>query len=172
MNWPEDYIGKVLCGDCLEAMKGIPSDAIDLVVTDPPYDLDIHRGSGIGSRDSVKVYKKIIAGFGNGLDPTNFLDEIERCLNKFNAYCWCSKRQLVKYLTWLSERGLKFNVLTWHKNNPIPFTNNGYMSDTEYCIFIRRTWDVFHKWIGEKFLFTILDSTKTKRHPASDRETT
>jgi len=37
MNWPDDYINKVICGDCLEVMKGIPDGAVDLVVTDPPY---------------------------------------------------------------------------------------------------------------------------------------
>lgn len=37
MTWPDDYINKIICGDCLEVMKGIPDGAIDLIVTDPPY---------------------------------------------------------------------------------------------------------------------------------------
>ena len=37
MIWPIDYIGKVICGDSLEIMKGIPDKSIDLVLTDPPY---------------------------------------------------------------------------------------------------------------------------------------
>jgi site-specific DNA-methyltransferase (adenine-specific) len=37
MIWPDDYINTVICGDCLEVMKGIPDGAVDLVVTDPPY---------------------------------------------------------------------------------------------------------------------------------------
>ena len=37
MDWPGDYINKVVCGDCLEVMKGIPDGSIDAVVTDPPY---------------------------------------------------------------------------------------------------------------------------------------
>ena len=37
MVWPEDFIDKIICGDCLEVMKGIPDKAIDLVLTDPPY---------------------------------------------------------------------------------------------------------------------------------------
>lgn len=35
--WPDDYINKIICGDCLEVMQGIPDGAVDLVVTDPPY---------------------------------------------------------------------------------------------------------------------------------------
>lgn len=37
LKWPDDYINKVICGDCLEVMKGIPDGSVDLVVTDPPY---------------------------------------------------------------------------------------------------------------------------------------
>ena len=37
MKWPDDYINKVICGDCLEVMKGIPDGAVDAVITDPPY---------------------------------------------------------------------------------------------------------------------------------------
>ena len=37
MKYPDDYIDKVICGDCLEVMKDIPDGAVDLVLTDPPY---------------------------------------------------------------------------------------------------------------------------------------
>ena len=32
-----EYINQIICGDCLEVMKGIPDESVDLVVTDPPY---------------------------------------------------------------------------------------------------------------------------------------
>ena len=41
---PEDYINKIICGDCLEVMKGIPDKAVDLVLTDPPYGIGIAMG--------------------------------------------------------------------------------------------------------------------------------
>lgn len=39
MEYPKDYINKVIQGDCLEVMKGLPDNCIDAVVTDPPYGL-------------------------------------------------------------------------------------------------------------------------------------
>lgn len=39
MNYPQDYINKIINGDCLEVMKGIPDKSIDIVVTDPPYNI-------------------------------------------------------------------------------------------------------------------------------------
>ena len=32
-------------GDCLELMKGIPDESVDLIVTDPPYKIT-SRGNG------------------------------------------------------------------------------------------------------------------------------
>lgn len=37
MIYPDDYVNKIICGDCLDVMKGIPDKSIDLVLTDPPY---------------------------------------------------------------------------------------------------------------------------------------
>jgi len=37
MKWPDDFINKVICGDCLEVMKDIPDNSIDTIITDPPY---------------------------------------------------------------------------------------------------------------------------------------
>jgi len=32
-----NYINKIINGDCLEVMKEIPSNSVDLILTDPPY---------------------------------------------------------------------------------------------------------------------------------------
>jgi len=31
-------VNKVVCGDCVEVMKGLPDESVDLVITSPPYD--------------------------------------------------------------------------------------------------------------------------------------
>jgi len=37
MKYPDDFINKVICGDCLEVMPQIPDKSIDLCLTDFPY---------------------------------------------------------------------------------------------------------------------------------------
>ncbi|MBU8921247.1 MAG: site-specific DNA-methyltransferase [Bacteroidales bacterium] len=37
MKWPKDYINQVICGDCLEVMKSMPDECVNMVWTDPPY---------------------------------------------------------------------------------------------------------------------------------------
>ena len=33
-------------GDCLELMKEIPDKSVDMILTDPPYELENHGGGG------------------------------------------------------------------------------------------------------------------------------
>ena len=37
----ENYIGKVINGDCIEVMKTLPDDSVNLVVSSPPYNVGI-----------------------------------------------------------------------------------------------------------------------------------
>lgn len=39
-NTIQDMLNKVSCGECIEMMKKIPSNSIDMICTDPPYFLD------------------------------------------------------------------------------------------------------------------------------------
>jgi site-specific DNA-methyltransferase (adenine-specific) len=47
----KDIVNTVICGDCLEVMKRLPDKCVDLVLTDPPYGIDIQKtGSGLTGR--------------------------------------------------------------------------------------------------------------------------
>ena len=46
MNYPKDYINKVIQGDCLEVMKDIPNNNSFLIITDPPYNIGIKYENG------------------------------------------------------------------------------------------------------------------------------
>ena len=46
MKYPKDFVNKIICGDCLDVMKDIPDQSIDLVVTSPPYNLGIRKTFG------------------------------------------------------------------------------------------------------------------------------
>lgn len=38
MKYPEHFVNKIICGDCIKVMSNIPDNSIDLIVTSPPYD--------------------------------------------------------------------------------------------------------------------------------------
>lgn len=63
MNWPDDFINKVICGDCRDILPLIPDGVVNAVITDPPYGIDLdtankkrQRGNWSVGRDYPKVY--------------------------------------------------------------------------------------------------------------------
>ena len=120
--------------DCLQVMKTLPDNSIDLVVTDPPYDVHAGKGGGaFGSRSSFKEIEFMSNGFNEEV-----LDELVRVMKKINIYLFCSQKQiplLVNYF--VNKQHCNWNLLTWHKTNPVPACKNKYLSDTEYIFFAR-----------------------------------
>src|SRR5437763_2182405 len=47
MNYPQDFINKIICGDILKVIKHIPNESVDLIVTSPPYNLKNSTGNGM-----------------------------------------------------------------------------------------------------------------------------
>lgn len=43
----DEYINRIICGDCLETMRKMPDKCVDLVVTSPPYNLKNSTGNGM-----------------------------------------------------------------------------------------------------------------------------
>jgi DNA modification methylase len=42
-------IGDVVCGDCIDVLKGLPDACVDSVVTDPPYGLSDHKPADVAA---------------------------------------------------------------------------------------------------------------------------
>jgi len=115
---------EIVCGDCLDVMRGIPDDSIDLVLADPPYGMnnntDYTRFSG-GHRDSVakrglgRDYGSPIANDDHPFDPTPWLKFDRVILWGFNHYAatlpvgttlvWI-KRNVSAFGTFLSDAEL------------------------------------------------------------------
>ena len=121
--------------DCLEGMKQIPNKSVDLVITDPPYLIDI-VGSGLYSQKD-KQYIKELNFMKDGFSK-EILDEICRVMKKINLYIFCSQKQIIPLLDYfVREKKCNWNIITWHKTNPIPACGNKYLTDTEYVLFFR-----------------------------------
>ncbi len=122
------------CGDCLEIMKKMPDKSVDLVLTDPPYNF-AHKGGGLFEKRGN--LNKIEKSFGTDFTPEQLLEVVEQKTKNMHGYFYCSKDIVGNYLNWAQKRNYGFNILMWHKENPIPCNHNNYLPDTEYCIFIR-----------------------------------
>lgn len=122
-------------GDCLELLKDIPDNSIDLVVTDPPYDIETN-GAGLYKQED-KRYVKELVGMKDGFSE-EILDELCRVMKKINIYLFCSQKQIIPLVDYFAKRkGCNWNLLSWHKSNPVPTCGNKYLTDTEFILFFR-----------------------------------
>ena len=122
-------------GDCLELMKDIPDGSVDLVLTDPPYMIET-VGAGIYKR-ADKQYVKELDGIKDGFDE-KVLDEICRVMKKINVYLFCSQKQIIPLIDYfVKKKNCNWNILSWHKSNPVPACGNKYLTDTEFVLFFR-----------------------------------
>ncbi len=51
MNYPEDFMNRIIHGDCLDIIKNIPDKSIDIILTDPPYNVGLEYENYIDKRD-------------------------------------------------------------------------------------------------------------------------
>lgn len=134
-------ITKLILGDSLETIKKIPDKSIDLIVTDPPYEVITTGG---GSINKVKKLDKSLqdledANIANGYDIELFGKEFIRVMKEINIYLWCNKVQIPNYFNfYVNQHKCKFDIICWHKTNAMPTYSNKYLSDTEYLLYFRK----------------------------------
>lgn len=125
---------KLMCGDSFnenDRNKLINNIEIDMVMTDPPYDMEM-GGQGCfaeGMKNCKKRLEDIIH-----FDPyqLKFMEE----LNAKSYYIFTSKNGIPKYLEMFKQ--MNFNILIWAKTNCPPFTSGTFLPDLEYMLFFSK----------------------------------
>lgn len=132
-------LDKIYCGDSYELIKSVPDKSVDLIVTDPPYELNNLTGGGM-------LKEKRIENLMNTLENENLhigvkediLNEFIRVCKKINVYIWCNKTLIPKLLDFfVIKHKCTFEIITWHKTNPMPLYGSKYLTDTEYCLYFK-----------------------------------
>lgn len=120
--------------DNYEFIRTIKSGTVDLILTDPPYVLDLN-GGGKGFPYATRMDKEI--GFMvNGFDYSIF-EEFIRIAKIPNFLIFCSNNQISGIMSFFENKGLSTTLLIWKKTNPVPFGNGKYLGDTEFMIYVR-----------------------------------
>ncbi len=123
---PDLPLGRILDGDCVEAMRTIPSASVDMIFADPPYNLqlggDLSRPDGShvdavtdhwDQFDSFAAYDKF---------SREWLTEARRVL-KPNGSLWVigSYHNIFRLGAMLQDMGFWIlNDIVWRKANPMP----------------------------------------------------
>jgi site-specific DNA-methyltransferase (adenine-specific) len=126
-------------GDCLELMKNIPDNSIDMILTDPPYKITA-RGNG-GNSGGMFQKKEVNNGKVfkvNDLDIEDWLPEFYRVLKDgTHCYIMTNNKNITHYLSVINSSPFHFiKNLIWVKDNKI--MGQTYMSQFEYVIMLRK----------------------------------
>lgn len=127
-------ICKLLQGDCLQLLKKIPNQSIDLILTDPPYNIARDNNFTTMGRAGIDFGE-----WDKNADIISWLNEIPRILSPngsviiFNA--WANLGDIARHLEAL---GLVCkDMLRWIKTNPMPRNRDRrYITDYECAVWL------------------------------------
>ena len=112
-------------GDCIEVLKTLKPNSIDLIFADPPYFLS-NGGKSIHSGKVVSVNKgdwDDKSTYDNHLDFTKKWLQLSYDALKLGGSIWISGtvHNIFDVKNYLDEIGFKIiNIVVWHKSDPPP----------------------------------------------------
>lgn len=167
MNYLTIGNGILYHGDALALMRAMPSESVDMIWTDPPYDVisggnasAIARGEWGGHLrpNDGKIFKH------NDIKPSEYMPEFYRVLKPgTHCYVMINNKNLRALLNAANDAGFGFhNLLDWQKNNAN--ANRWYMKTKEPVLFFHKKPAKTINFPGSKDSFAC-DNIRGKWHP-------
>lgn len=130
--------------NCLEAMKNIPDDSIDLVLTDPPYNLGLFMKNRATNLKAMRENFFGAAGWDDlefdewEKDMDEMFSELARIIKTRGSVIMFMSIIKVESIIRLAEKHGFYYKTTgiWHKKNPMPRNMNlHFINSTEAWIY-------------------------------------
>lgn len=129
-----EFENKIINADCMDILKQLPDESVDLVLTDPPYRVisggksDQYKNSIFKNNDG-KIFKE------NDVNHEKWISEVFRVLKDGGEfYCMSNSLNLFDLKAICDKAGFRFhNLLVWEKNNSTP--NRWYLKNCEYTLY-------------------------------------
>jgi site-specific DNA-methyltransferase (adenine-specific) len=122
-------LGQLFNGDCLEVLKDIPDNSIDMIMTDPPYGHNNNNGDLISNRERAlgrkrKEEQEEVRPIANDGEEAN--DLFKKCLTEFyrvlvpgGCCCCCCgggpDPQFARWSLWMDEVFEFKQMVVWDK---------------------------------------------------------
>lgn len=143
-------------GDCLELLKSLPDNSIDLVITSPPYNL-----KGLKTTNGKKARMNRDAEWWDSIDYDGYddnmpeplyekwqielLDEIYRVLKESGSCMYNHKDRpingtIVSPLTWLQHSKMNLRqIIVWDRKTSTNKSDNFFIPSTEYIYWLTKS---------------------------------
>lgn len=158
---------KIYLGNCMEVLKQIEDESVDLVCTDPPYKKV--QGGCTNHKVTLSGATKEDLSKGRYFDKNmikfeEWIPEMYRVLKDgTHCYIMSDDRNLRDVLNVAVSSGFKLlNILTWKKDNCCP--NRYYMNNSEFICLFRKGKARNINNMGTKRVLEF-NNVKVKTHP-------
>jgi len=115
-------------GDCLELMKELEDNSIDLVLTDIPYNEANRSDNGLRCLNKSNADSAVF-------DMTVLLNELNRVCNG-SFYIFCGFQQFSTIDKYMRDNEISRRCIIWEKTNPSPMNCKYiWVSGVEICVY-------------------------------------
>lgn len=122
---------KIYNQDCLDVMREMNNDSVDLLLTDIPYGGVNRKSNGLRNLD-----KKDADTFT--MDMELLVKEMVR-VTKGSGYIFCGWEQLSEIVSIIRELGISNRVIVWEKTNPSPMNGQViWLSGIELAVYFKK----------------------------------
>lgn len=132
-------------GDSRELIKSIPDKFVDLILTDPPYNISQHSTGNIPLPGRSAINNDLAEWDRVPFNPKEWVDELLRILKPTgNLFIFTTYNQIGDWYNCLDKRFDTTQFMIWHKTNPAPkIFKAGFLNSCEmiYCC-----WNKGHTW--------------------------
>ena len=130
--------------DAFELIKRLPDQSVDLIVTDPPYNLGMYSTGNIKISWREDINNDLAKWDTIEFDPSRLTDEFLRILKPDgNIFAFTSYNLVWKWHESFDVLFDTFQFMVWHKTNPTPnFFKKGFLNS---CELIMAMWNKGHK---------------------------
>lgn len=131
-------------GDCYEVMRGIPDRSVDLILTDPPYNLRPYSTGNMTFSWRAEINNDL-AQWDGEFDPATVLPDFTRVLKPTGTiFAFTSYNLLGRWHQIFDPVYDTFQFFVWHKTNPVPkIRRAGFLNSCELVVCM---WNKGHTW--------------------------
>ncbi len=132
-------------GDCMAYIKTLPDHSVDLILTDPPYNIAKYSTGNIPLPGREALNNDIADWDTVPIEPGELLYDFKRIIKpKGNIFVFTSYNLIGKWHEAFDSEFDTFQYFIWHKTNPAPkIYKNGFLNSCEMMICL---WNKGHTW--------------------------
>lgn len=131
-------------GDCRDLLCRLPDHSVDLLLTDPPYNLNPYSTGNMQFAWRGAINNDV-AAWDREFDPAEYRSEFLRVLKpNGNLFAFCSYNLLGRWHEVFDPLFDTFQFFVWHKSNPVPkIRRQGFLNSCELIVCM---WNKGHRW--------------------------